>query len=107
MAIVKMKFVAANTDASHLDEMLLASVKSNLFHPEPAVNIITEENGGQLISDENVYADYLVSLKNIGHHIGINLHGENTTNEYSEQEIKDFIAEMDEQVSLAVVSESS
>ena len=107
MAIVKMKFVAANTDASHLDEMLLASVKSNLFHPEPAVNIITEENGGQLISDENVYADYLVSLKNIGHHIGINLHGENTTNEYSEQEIKDFIAEMDEQVSLAVVSDSS
>ena len=73
MAIVKMKFVAANTDKENLNQMLLATVKSGLFHPEPAINIVSEENGGVLISDENVYAEYLSNLKSLGHSLGVNL----------------------------------
>ena len=108
MAIVKMKFVAANTDKENLNQMLLATVKSGLFHPEPAINIVSEENGGVLISDENVYAEYLSNLKSLGHSLGVNLKAKEVSDkEYTNQEITDFIKELEQQADLANVKDTS
>ncbi len=108
MAIVKMKMVATNTDAEHLDAMLLASVKSNLLHPEPAINIINDENGGKLVSDENIFAEYITSLKSLGYNIGLNLKvGDEPKNNYTKEEIEQFIKELESQVNLAVTSDAS
>lgn len=108
MAITKMKFVATNTDAEHLDKMLLACVKSNLLHPEPAINIITEENGGKLISDENIYSEYITTLKTLGYNIGLNLKvKDDISKHYTKEEINEFILELEEQVSLAISKDST
>lgn len=105
MSIVKMKFVACNTDKQNLDEMLLATVKSKLLDPEPAVNIINDENGGKLILDENIYESYLSSLKNISHSISVELNNEKPINTYTKEEIEAFIKEIEEQIILSGAEE--
>ena len=49
MSIVKMKFASVISDHEHLDAMLMASSRSGLLHPELAINIINEDNGGKVL----------------------------------------------------------
>lgn len=108
MAITKMNFVSVNTDSKHLDEMLKACVKSQLLHPEPAINVVNDENQGRLISDENVYAEYSQNLKTLAYNIGIDLvAGEVSKKTYSKKEIENFIEYFGEQVNLATIKEAN
>lgn len=92
MSIVKMKFASVITDHDHLDQMLIAASKTDLLHPELAINIINEDNGGKVISEENNYSDYLNSLKNLAHSIGLEVKEKASySKDYSKEEIEDFI----------------
>ena len=70
MAIVKMKFVEASTDEAHRDAMLLQGMNSGLLDVTPADQIVTDENGGQMISQDNPFADYKQTLQNFAHAVG-------------------------------------
>ncbi|MDD5881100.1 MAG: ATPase V, partial [Stecheria intestinalis] len=70
MAIVPMKFVSACTDRDHLDEMLLKVRTCGLLHPVSASQIVTEDNGGQLLNEDNPYSGYRQTIRNLAHSIG-------------------------------------
>lgn len=82
MSIVKMKFVSVSTDKSHLDEMLIRALDSKLLNPELATSIINEDTGGKVINSENVYDEYLNSLKNMSHSIGMDITGKERVTEH-------------------------
>lgn len=69
MAIVKMKFVSACTDKDHLNDMLLTGVNSGMLSAVPAADIVNDENKGELMNDDNPYAGYLTTFKNIAHSV--------------------------------------
>ena len=97
MAIVKMKFVEAATDSEHLDEMLSRGVASGMLHVEPAANIVTEENGGKILSRENPYAGFRQTLQNFAHATGFSFNEEHKAERsYSEEEIASFLDELNE-----------
>jgi V/A-type H+-transporting ATPase subunit I len=105
MAITKMKFISACTDRSHLDEMLLTGVHSGMLHAEPASEIITDENGGKLISEENPYAGYLQTLRNFCHTVGYEPKvKEHADQEYDGPAIEAFLKELND--AFAVDSDS-
>ena len=102
MSIVKMKFVSVSTDKSHLDEMLIRALDSNLLNPELATSIINEDTGGKVINSENVYDEYLNSLKNMSHSIGMDITGkEKSDRTYTNEEIEKVIKEFSDKVELS------
>ncbi len=106
MSIVKMKFASVVTDHDHLDQMLTASSSTGLLHPELAINIINEDNNGKVITEENNYSDYLNSLKNLAHSIGLEIKDqEHYTKEYTKDEIEDFIKEFSKDIELSSCGE--
>lgn len=97
MAIVKMKFVEASTDRDHLDSMLLKGIGSGMLDVEPASNIVTEDNGGKMISEENPYADYRQTLQNFAHAVGFSFDSDRKPSRtYSKEEIEKFLGELNE-----------
>ncbi|MDY3930629.1 MAG: V-type ATP synthase subunit I [Lactimicrobium massiliense] len=97
MAIVKMKFVEASTDRDHLDSMLLKGIGSGMLDVEPASNIVTEDNGGKMISEENPYADYRQTLQNFAHAVGFSFDPDRKPSRtYSKEEIEKFLGELNE-----------
>ena len=97
MAIVKMKYVSVATDESHIDEMVLDGVHSGLLHAVHAADIINEDNGGQLINDENPYSGYLQTLQNFAHSVNYTLDPERAPKKhYTNEEMDAFIDELDE-----------
>ena len=106
MSIVKMKFVSVVTDHQHLDDMLLASSKTGLLHPELAINIINEDNGGKVINEENNYSDYLNNLKNLSHSIGLDVGSkDHYDKDYSKEEIESFIKDFSKDIELSSCGE--
>ena len=102
MSIVKMKFVSVSTDKSHLDEMLIRALDSKLLNPELATSIINEDTGGKVINSENVYDEYLNSLKNMSHSIGMDITGkEKSDRTYTNEEIEKVIKEFSDKVELS------
>ena len=97
MAIVKMKFVEASTDRDHLDSMLLKGIGSGMLDVETASNIVTEDNGGKMISEENPYADYRQTLQNFAHAVGFSFDPDRKPSRtYSKEEIEKFLGELNE-----------
>lgn len=97
MAIVKMKFVSACTDQEHLNEMLLTGLHSGMLHAVPATNLITEENGGQVISIDNPYQGYVDSLKTIARAVGAKLNVvDHPSRTYSAEEIEAELKKLNE-----------
>ncbi|MEE8808237.1 MAG: V-type ATPase 116kDa subunit family protein [Lactimicrobium sp.] len=97
MAIVKMKFVEASTDRDHLDSMLLKGIGSGMLDVEPASNIVTEDNGGKMISEENPYAEYRQTLQNFAHAVGFSFDPERKPSKtWSKEEIEKFLGELNE-----------
>lgn len=97
MAIVKMKFVEASTDRDHRDSMLLKGIGSGMLDVEPASNIVTEDNGGKMISEENPYADYRQTLQNFAHAVGFSFDPDRKPSRtYSKEEIEKFLGELNE-----------
>jgi len=97
MAIVKMKFVEASTDRDHLDSMLLKGIGSGMLDVESASNIVTEDNGGKMISEENPYADYRQTLQNFAHAVGFSFDPDRKPSRtYSKEEIEKFLGELNE-----------
>ena len=97
MAIVKMKFVEASTERDHLDSMLLKGIGSGMLDVEPASNIVTEDNGGKMISEENPYADYRQTLQNFAHAVGFSFDPDRKPSRtYSKEEIEKFLGELNE-----------
>ena len=95
MAIVPMKFVSACTDREHLDEMLMKTRTCGLLHPVSASEIVTEDNGGQLLNEDNPYSGYRQTIRNLAHSIGCEIK-ENAapSKAYTKEEIEAFIAEI-------------
>lgn len=101
MAIVKMKFVSAITDKANLDQMLLTSVNTGLLAAEHATNIITEENGGQLIAADSRYSGYVQTFKNIARSVGYNLTRKASYYQtYTPEEIESYIQELNTEFGL-------
>lgn len=97
MAIVKMKFVEVSTDREHLDAMLSRGISSGMLDVEPAANIVTEENGGKILSRENPFAGYRQTLQNFAHATGFAFQENHIpSKEYTEKEIEKFLAELNE-----------
>lgn len=105
MAITKMKLVSVSATVENYEEMLVRCATSPYLHAENASSIINEENAGKLLSVENVYSDYVNSLKNIGHSIGFEMKASaEVKKSYTQEEIETFIKEVEEQ--FRVVSDS-
>ena len=91
-----MKFVKTSTDRDHLDEMLVEVLNSKLLCPESAINIVSdEENTGEPLGEDNIYAEYVNSLKNLAHSVviefGVKKEADRT---YKNEEIEDYIKEL-------------
>ncbi|MEG0164829.1 V-type ATP synthase subunit I [Anaerorhabdus sp.] len=105
MAITKMKLVSISTTEQNYEEMLTRCATSPYLHAENASSFVNEENAGKLLSVENVYSDYVNSLKNIGHSIGFEMKAKASIDRtYTQEEIETFIKEVEEQ--FKVVSDS-
>lgn len=96
MAIVKMKFVEASCDQEHLDEMLETGIQSNMLDVVPADQIITEENGGKMISADDPYKGYRQSLENFAHSVGFSFADAKPKKSYPDSEIESFLKELNE-----------
>ena len=105
MAIVPMKFVSACTDREHLDEMLLKARTCGLLHPVSASQIVTEENGGQLLNEDNPYSSYRQTIRNLAHSIGCEIQANvKPSRAYSAEEIEAFITEITERFGITTDS---
>lgn len=105
MAITKMKLVSISCDKDKYEDMLLKCASSKIFHAESATSIVNEENEGRLLSQENVFSDYVNTLRNIGHSIGFEMKSKPTVEKtYTVEDIEIFIKKVEEQ--FKVVSES-
>lgn len=105
MAIVPMKFVSACTDREHLDEMLLKARTCGLLHPVSASQIVTEENGGQLLNEDNPYSSYRQTIRNLAHSIGCEIQADvKPSRAYSAEEIEAFITEITERFGITTDS---
>lgn len=101
MSIVKMKLVSVASTESNYEEMLIRCSKYEHLHAEPGNNIINDENEGQVMQEENMFAEYLNHLKNIGHSIGLNFDDTSEfKKEYTHGEIETFIDEVECQFKL-------
>lgn len=96
MAIVKMKFVSACTDKDHLNDMLLTGVNSGMLSAVPAADIVNDENKGELMNDDNPYAGYLTTFKNIAHSVSYEYTVHEKSKDYSNEEIETFLKEINE-----------
>lgn len=97
MAIVKMKFVEASTDEAHRDAMLLQGMNSGLLDVTPADQIVTDENGGQMISQDNPFADYKQTLQNFAHAVGFTFdETKKPSRTYTKEEIESFLSGLNE-----------
>ena len=106
MSIVKMQFASVISDHEHLDAMLMASSRSGLLHPELAINIINEDNGGKVLNEENNYSDYLNNLKNLANSIGLTIkEREDSSKSYSKEEIESFIKDLSKDIELSSCGE--
>ncbi len=102
MSIVKMKFASVITDYEHLDAMLLRSSKTGLLHPELAINIINEDNNGKTLVEENNYLEYISTLKNLGHSIGLEVMDKGFyDSSYTIEEIEQFIETFSKDIELS------
>lgn len=105
MSITKMKLVSISTDESNYEEMLKRCETSKYLHAENATSIVNEDNAGRVLSVENVYSDYVNTLKNIGHSIGFEMKSKPTIDKtYTNEEIEAFLKNVEEQ--FKVVSDS-
>jgi V/A-type H+/Na+-transporting ATPase subunit I len=105
MSITKMKLVSVSASESNYEEMLKRCETSTYLHAENATSIVNEENGGRLLSIENIYSDYVNTLKNIGHSIGFEMKSKPTIEKtYTNEEIEEFLKNVEEQ--FKVVSDS-
>ena len=105
MAIVPMKFVSACTDREHLDEMLLKVRSCGLLHPVSASEIVTEDNGGRLLNEDNPYSGYRQTIRNLAHSIGCDLKEKGTPSKtYTKEEIEAFISEITEKFGITTDS---
>ena len=105
MAIVPMKFVSACTDREHLDEMLLKARSCGLLHPVSASEIVTEDNGGKLLNEDNPYSGYRQTIRNLAHSIGCDLKEKGTPSKtYTKEEIEAFISEITEKFGITTDS---
>ncbi|SJZ94237.1 V-type ATP synthase subunit I [Anaerorhabdus furcosa] len=105
MSITKMKLVSISASEGNYEEMLKRCETSKYLHAENATSIVNEENGGRLLSIENIYSDYVNTLKNIGHSIGFEMKAKPTLEKtYTNEEIETFLKNVEEQ--FKVVSDS-
>ncbi len=102
MAIVKMKFVSACSDREHLNAMLLRGVNSKMLSAVLAKDIVSEENKGQLMDEDNPYEGYLATLTNIAHSVSYEYNVKDSTIEYTKEEIEAFLTELSEAFGLNV-----
>lgn len=107
MSIVKMKLATVRAGQDQYQEMLTRCTTYPDLHPELAAHMINEENGGQLLQDENFYAEYLGQLKNIGHSVGFELTAQQWKHSYSKEEIESFIQEVNDQFKLVIDASES
>ena len=103
MSIRKMKFVKTSTDRDHLDEMLVEVLNSKLLCPESAINIVSdEENTGEPLGEDNIYAEYVNSLKNLAHSVGIEVGVKKEADRtYENEEIEVFIKELSDKLEMS------
>lgn len=103
MSIRKMKFVKTSTDREHLDEMLVEVLNSKLLCPESAINIVSdEENTGEPLGEDNIYAEYVNSLKNLAHSVGIEVGVKKEADKaYDNEEIEAFIKELSDKLEMS------
>ena len=56
MSIVKMKLATVHAGKDQFEDVLQRCRTCTDFHPEPADRMVTEDNGGKLLQQDNVYA---------------------------------------------------
>ena len=92
-----MKFVEASTDRAHLDETLMTGLHSGLLDAVEGAGMVTEENGGILLSEENPYSGFIQSFKNFAHTVGFTFKEDTKpSREYTNDEISAFLDELNE-----------
>lgn len=98
MAITKMNLVTIQTNVSDYDDVLIKCANSKLFHPELAASVVKDEENAKLLTEENIYSDYVNTLKNIANSIGLEMTPKaNSNREYTVEEIVEFIREVENQ----------
>lgn len=97
MAIVPMKFVSICTDRAHMDSMLLRAVDTGCLHPVAAEKMITEQNEGKLLREENPYASYRQTIENLTHSLSYTIREKDHADKhYTKEEIAAFIQKLTE-----------
>ena len=61
---------------------------------EPASNIVTEENGGKMLSEDSRYAAFKQTFQNFAHAVGFEFHDQEPSTRYSSEDIEAFIDEL-------------
>lgn len=94
MAITKMKLVEITSNENYFEKILEKINDINYFHPEPASNVITEENEGALVEGDKRYAqnlNMLASMNQTFHFID-----ENTRyQEFKYEDIEEIISKIE------------
>lgn len=103
MSIRKMRFVKTSCDLDHLDSMLLKAIETKLLCPETAVNIVSDDEDAQApLSEDTTYGEYVNTLKNIAHSVGIEVGiKKEASQNYTKEEIEAFIKEISEKLELS------
>lgn len=95
MAIVKMKYISASTDAEHMEDMITDGVDSSMLHAIHASDVVNEDNNGHLLNDDNPYSAYLQTLQNFAHSVNYSIETKkHASKHYTNEEIDAFINEL-------------
>jgi len=74
MAIEKMRLLRLAGSKENIEKILLTAFSSRDLHAELASHVVNEGNGGELLKEDNTYADYLNRIESVAHSLHSEIH---------------------------------
>ena len=111
MAIEKMRLLRLAGSKENIEKILLTAFSSRDLHAELASHVVNDGNGGELLKEDNTFADYLNRIESVAHSLHSEIHcafdGVTTfTNAEIEQNLAD-VEEKYEKINEQLMNQSS
>jgi len=76
MAIEKMRLLRLAGSKENIEKILLTAFSSRDLHAELASHVVNDGNGGELLKEDNTFADYLNRIESVAHSLHSEIHSE-------------------------------
>jgi len=97
MAIEKMRLLRLAGSKENIEKILLTAFSSRDLHAELASHVVNDGNGGELLKEDNTFADYLNRIESVAHSLHSEIHCEfDGSTTFTNAEIEQNLADVEE-----------